>query len=146
MAHSQHEQHSHVVPHEEPHADVWHHHTASDHPQFEHGSTIHYRSIVFWSVALVVATVGSIGAVWLYFDYYIEKVKVERFEYNLYRFDQTEADAFRIMQDRQSRIYKTDVVEGSLKSTGWIDPAKEVIQIPISLAKEKVLKMYNQPK
>jgi hypothetical protein len=144
MAHDHHS-HSHVVPHEEPHADAWHHHTASEHPQFEHGSTIHYRSILFWSAALVIATVGSIGAVWIYFDHYVEKVKAERFEYNLYRFEQTEADAFKLMQDRPSRVYKTGV-DDSLNATGWIDPQKEVIQIPISLAKEKVLKKYSQSK
>ena len=143
MAHGQHSQ---TIPHEEPHADSWHHHSSGEKPQAEHGATISYGSIIFWSVALVVATVVSIGAVWIYFDHYIAKVKTDRFEYNLYSLDQNETDAFRIMQERQSRTYKAGVVDGALKSTGWIDPTKEVIQIPLSLAKEKIIKKYSQSK
>ncbi len=143
MAHGQ---HTHTVPHEEAHADSWHHHSSGEKPQVEHGATISYGSIIFWSVALVIATIGSIGAVWIYFDHYITKVKSDRFEYNLYTLDQTEADAFKLMQDRQVRTYKAGVVDGTLKTTGWIDPAKEIIQIPVSVAKEKVIKKYSQTK
>ena len=139
-----HGHHNHTVPHEASHADEWHHHSRGEKPQAEHGAHISYASIIFWSSALVIATVASIGAVWIYFDHYIEKVKVERFEFNLYSLDQGEGDAFKMMQERESRTYKAGVLDGTLKQTGWVEGQNDVVQIPLSLAKEKVMKKYSQ--
>ena len=51
--------HAHSLPHEEAHADAWHHHEASEGlPQAEHGAETNMLSLALWGAALVV-TVGT---------------------------------------------------------------------------------------
>ena len=125
------------------HGEPWHQ-TSVAGAQREHGGSISIGAVFFWGGLLVIATVGSIGAVWVYFDHYISKVKSDRFEYNMYSLDMSDADAFQIMRDRESRVYKTGALEGTLRAYGWVDAQKGVVQVPIAQAKDAVIKKYSK--
>ncbi len=124
--------HAHTLPVEEAHADAWHHHDASEGlPQVENGAETNMLSLAMWGLALVVTVVGSIAAIWVYFNSYSTQELARKKEVFM------SADAVQ---------YKARIVEQDFTTYGWSDAATNSVRVPLSVAKDKVISKYNGAK
>jgi len=124
--------HAHTLPVEEAHADAWHHHEAVEGlPQTEHGAEASMLSLGAWSAALVVAVVGSIAMIWVYFNSYSTQEKARKQE---------------VFMSAEAMQYKARVTDQEFKTFGWADSASNTVRIPLSAAKDKVISKYNTAK
>lgn len=124
--------HAHSLPHEEAHADAWHHHEASEGlPQAEHGAETNMLSLALWGAALVVTVVGSVAAIWVYFNSYSTQEIARKQE---------------TFMSAEAMQYKARIVDQEMKSYGWADAQNNSVRIPLTVAKDKVISKYNSTK
>jgi hypothetical protein len=124
--------HAHTLPVEEAHADAWHHHESAEGlPQVEHGAETNMVSLTAWAVALVVAVVGAIAVIWIYFNSYSTQEKARKQE---------------VFMSAEAMQYKARVTDQEFKSYGWSDASTNSIRVPLNVAKDKVISKYANTK
>ena len=117
------------------HADSWHHHEAAEGmPQHEHAGVADPVAIARWFTGILIAVVGLIIVLSVYFVKYTTKMRHERIE--TFGWISKEAAAARAQAEGQLGM------AGAPPAYEWADPAAGRVQIPIDQAMNEVVAKY----
>lgn len=131
-----HDKHQHT-PEFHDHADAWHtHHDDEPVPQAAHAEKVNVPMVVAYGTACFVAIVVVVAITTIYFNWYITKTKIAREE----QVDNGPT-ASSLLQAEYLNARK-GVEEVEFKQTGWIDPEKNIVRLPIDVAMKKVVDQY----
>jgi|CXWL01.1.fsa_nt_gi hypothetical protein len=124
-----HDEHKH-----DPHAthgsvDDWHHHSASEGlPQEEHGGIANPLILGKALGLIILSTLALMGVTMLYFNYGFGKLHRERTDADL----SGDVTAYRSAAEKRLAEY------------GWINVATSEVQIPESVARQRVIERYRK--
>lgn len=109
-------------------ADQWHHHEAAEGmPQKEHGPRVNTVVLTGVFLAIVIVITGTIAAAILYFNQHITVLRQHEIETTVLA---AEANEYRA------------AAEASFATYTWVDAEKGVVQLPLGVARERVLARY----
>ncbi len=108
--------------------DSWHHHTAAEGaPQHEHGSRVNTVILTFVFIAIVSVISGTITSAVLYFNRHITSLRQSQIETTVLA--------------KAANEYRA-AAEAAQAKFGWADARAGAVQIPLDLARERVIKRY----
>jgi hypothetical protein len=108
--------------------DEWHHHTAAEGlPQEEHAGKVNTVVLTFVFFAIVSTISGTITASVLYFNRHITSLRQSAIE--------------NTKQAADANLYRGES-EKALTAFTWADARAGTVQIPLDMAKERVIRKY----
>jgi hypothetical protein len=130
MAHHAH------TPDVHEHADAWHHHTSDEGlPQVEHLGVVSTAVLARWFVVIVGALTLTLVALFVYFTSSVTQLKAQ--------IQETTALGLEARKARDEAMAVLGA-EGGPGVYRWSDPAAGKVQVPLSIAKERVIARYSQ--
>lgn len=121
------------------HADAWHHHdSAEGMPQREHAGVANPAAIARWFTVILIAVVGLIIILSVYFVKYTTMMRHERIE----TFAWISKDAVNAKAQAEGKLGMT----GGTPVYTWADAATGAVQIPIEQAMKQVVAKYEGAK
>lgn len=110
------------------HADAWHHHTSAEGvPQHEHAATVNTANTFVVLLVIFGFTAIFILVTVLYFNVTVRQVQTSRVE------TIGGAQLYNAMRGQ---------MEADLSTFGVVDPAKQIVRIPVDRAIDRVVKRY----
>lgn len=125
------EKHAHYTAVEHEAADAWHHHdlAAEGAPQSEHAAIARPAVLFQAFIAITLVVVVLVGILWVYFQNYTTALKASVIETTVLSKDYNQMKA---------------KMDNELAGFSLGDAAGDKVNIPIDLAKQRVLKRYQQ--
>lgn len=117
------------IVHEEP--DAWHRHTPDEgRPQHEHGARARPGILAVVCISMIVAVVGMVLGVVVYFEWYVTRLKADRTE--------------TITAAVKARSEKEAARNALAGPSVWVDREAGTVTIPIERAKRLVVEEYRR--